>query len=179
MQVVGALIFELSGFFIHKTPGSNQWLFNCYLPFDCGLPLLAAHYFLKKRNNTYLLIGGYVLFLVVEVYDIYSKGINTFAMNAYITDSILLICTYLIVLYTTVMTYRGSIIRLDTFWLCLGIILFYGCNIPYFSMLGLMVRYGVGTQLFIILRVLNNVRYLFVAYSFYQYYMHNKTLLAK
>ncbi len=172
IHAITAFLVELAGF-IMRTHGhtDNQWLFNCYLPGDCALQLLAAYY-LATKIPRYLFIVGFLAFLITWAMEIYTKGVMVFTVKAYIIDSILQMLAYLFVQHKAAMDYRGRFARCPELWVCLGIITYYGCNIPFFSILGYLVvikAYDVIKLLFVILEVLIHIRYLFVAVAFCLY----------
>lgn len=172
IHAITAFLVELAGF-IMRTHGhtDNQWLFNCYLPLDNALQLLAAYYITAKKP-WHLFIIGFLAFLTSWAMEIYAKGIMTFTIKAYIVDSILQMLAFLFVLHKAAMDYTGRFARCPELWACLGIIVYYGCNIPFFSMLGYLVTikaYDVIKFLFVILQVLIQIRYLFVAVAFFLY----------
>jgi hypothetical protein len=176
---------DLYGFYLRKssTHTNNQWLYNYYQLADCGLLLLAGYYF--DRNNTFRIfaIGGFITFLSFWLYAVYQNGIGIFAVSAYNILSILLIAAYFWIFYRIAMNNHNQLLRLPELWLCLGIIAFYGCNMFFFSIAGDLQkdlsREELGTITYLITTVLNNVRYLFTALSFYLVYINRGTLISK
>jgi len=179
IHAITAFLVELTGFILRKHGYTdNQWLFNIFLLFDCGLQLLAAYYFRVKIPYLFF-ITGFLVFVAVWLYEVINTGVMIFTVKAYIVDSILLMGTYLVVLYYSTINYRGSLTRSPSLWICLSIILYYGCNIPFFSVLNYLVdnkAKDVIKFLFVVLQVLINVRYLFIAIGFYLYFYSRKAV---
>ncbi len=175
LQVFIAFAVEITAYCLRKYGWYNVWMYNLYLPLDCGLLLLAAYYFHKARRVIYL--SGFAIFLTVWVYFLLKNDINYFQQVSYAIDSLLLLGFYLYVLYCKVIGYRGSVTTLPFFWLSLGILLFYGCNAPYFFMLDrltLVCSREESNYVEAILKILSNIRYLLIAYSFFLYYFQNR-----
>lgn len=181
LQVFISFLIECGGFAFEKVHPrhSNAWLYNLYLPIDCGMLLWAAHYFIneKIKIRPFIFIVGYSVFIAVWLFCIIQSGWNEFAFIAVSVDGFLILIAYLLVLYSSIISNTNKLLTLSIFWTCLGIILYYGCSIPYFSMYQYLAKKLTAAEdrkLYYILLALNYIRYLSVTFSFYLHYKQNK-----
>jgi magnesium-transporting ATPase (P-type) len=143
-----------------------QWLFNLLLLGDGTFMLMAA--ISIGIAYTKFLIRGYYLFVLVWLYEAVN-GINRgLLVNAFIIDSIIQIIAYAIVLYHTSMIYKGSLWAMPSLWLCIAVEIFYGCTLPFFSLLKVLKPPEMAL-LFNILMIIIAVRYFSTAISLWLY----------
>lgn len=175
IHAILSFLVEFTGFIMRKNYINSQWLFNCYMISDCGLLLLAGYYF-KLRLSSLFLIIGFLIFLTVWSWNIYSSGMSEFPIPAHIVNSILQVGTYLFILYQTTVIHKESLIQSPAFWICLGIILFFGCSIPFFSLLGFLAKNAreILDRLSIVLKILIAVRYLLLSVGLLIYYKQSR-----
>jgi hypothetical protein len=155
----------------------NGWLYNFYMLFDCGLLTLTGHYFRLAKPIAYYAAIAYIIFFLSWSYSFFALGIRPFFVNAYMAATIALLVMYILLLYYHAMEYKHSLTRSPLLWVCLAVIIFYACNAPFFSIMSLLNNKAKESTLhYLITTVLNNIRYLFITYSFYLVYkQHNAT----
>lgn len=165
IQLIAAFIFEFSGYILRKYGIGNVWLFNIYI-------FLEAILLIKASRNFYLFNNKLFLFLAIPIffwfYSVFKNGFNYFTSIAYVSFSIAILIVYLNLLFKSVLTYRGDLVKLPTLWLAIGVILFFGCNIPYLSMLNYLCNnfnQEVNNTLHLILKTFCNLRYILMAIS--------------
>lgn len=167
LQVCIAFVVECIGYNLRINLHPNVWLYNCYLLMDCTIMLYAGFLLMGKRNAGHILCG-YGFFLSCWVFEILKRPLNTFFTYTFIINAILLTAVYLIVLYKTAMAHKGPIGTLPEFWLSLGIMIYYACNLPYFSVITSLYEKcsrQAGNPLFFSLITSNNIRYIFITVS--------------
>lgn len=176
-----AFSIEMFGYWWHqdKQRGSNQWMYNLYIIADCGLVLLSAYFFLKPKIHI-IFFGS--LFLVLIVFWINSaiqnKSIDKFIVEAYVIDSIFALGLFLYILYRYALNEKGKLISMPVLWLCLGLIINYGCSIPYFSTYSIQGKMCSKAEMEFLNKIptiLNNVRYPLVALSFVLFYFQSSS----
>lgn len=146
---------------------SNSWLYNCYMIFDFGLLAATAYYFRPSKSTLNCITVASFFFLLSWGYTFFSTGISLFFVNVYMIISILILIVYIWLLYYQAMECKHSLIKSPGFWACTGIIVFYACNAPFFSIMNLLNDKAKQSTLhYLITTVLNNIRYLLLAYSF-------------
>ncbi len=172
IQTALALSVECIGYF-HLTnylTKTNVPLYNIYLLFDFVFPLLIAYLFCHRKDllkQVLLLTGTYI---IVWIFSIWYINIDTFFSFLYILDSFILLLTYCYLLYQESLHFKKAIIQSPIFWLCVGTILFYGVNLPFFSLLPFLSKNLTTLQfrkLHNLLLLLIQIRYFAIAYSFY------------
>jgi hypothetical protein len=176
LQVLIAFGVNIIGYILRLRKINNIPLYNLYLLFDYGLLLMAASKFLKDYVPKKYFSIAFAIIIMIWLYEIFREGSTTFVQGAYIVGSFLILISYLIVFYFTVMKHSQSLIRLPFFWISTAIILFYACNIPNFSMIQYLV-YCTKDNSFVsglILDSLNNIRYGFISIGFL-IYLNNRT----
>lgn len=171
-QVIVALLCESFARYLvvsHPYRYNNLWVFNLYLLCEMWLDGMAGR--LLIRNNIikqavfYTLLGLTVLWGV----NIYLVSMASFANWCFVATSIVFIIIYFIVLFDTALFNAKSILIQPAFWLCLSIILFYGCDLPYFGLRNYLIKHQMRStelKLYVINSILNFIRYPLVAVSF-------------
>lgn len=165
IQIFIAFIIELIGHILFLLNIQNVWLFNLYEIFEALILIFAAKKIFNHSNK-------YFYFLAIPIffwfYSVFNNGFNYFTSVAYVSFSIAILIVYLNLLFKSVLTYRGDLIKLPSLWLAIGIILFFGCNIPYFSMINYLYKNlnaEANKALQLILKILCDLRYILTAMS--------------
>ena len=156
----------------HDLPLNNQWVFNIYILLECGLLLWAGYvYFNNKRAGRYI-IAGFVIFLVIYVYQLSKQGFLLFANYAFLTEGIVTVSLYIFILFGSVVKRQPPRRIKPEFWLSLGLIMYFAGNVPYMGLVHYFQKLSadLNTLLFyFITDVLGNLRYLMAAISFWLY----------
>lgn len=171
LQVIVALCAELTGWciahFLHKY---NLWVFNIYRITELLLLGMAAFYLFQdkqmKRNVILLIILSSLIWIV----SIYKHGILVFDPLCLCCVGLILVIIYLMILFKKVWTTNDEITKSAVIWLCLSVIIFYCCIIPYYGLFNyLNNNHRELSKLFLhtIVYGLNYVRYPLVGFSFY------------
>ncbi len=136
LQCVIAFMVEITGVIMRQNHYPNVWLFNIYLPIDFILLLGAAHFSFQNGNLTIYLKTTLVLLCIIWISEIVVKSLNIFAVITFLFEALSITIAFLAVLYATALTHLGPFTKQPLFWISIGLITFYGCNVPYFLMLG-------------------------------------------
>lgn len=166
VQVFIALIVELIGLQILKQKPSNVWLYNYYMLAEFSLLIIAAG--LKSTIVSLKSIILLLLFFLCWGLEIYWNSIEIFAVNTYVLGATILLVSFSIVLYRSVQN-RDPLFGQSKFWFAIGIILFYGCNIPFFAMHDYIKNYSNPAQinlLTFLMVIFVHIRYLCMAIGF-------------
>lgn len=131
IQVFVAFLIELVGLQIRAQNSSNVWIYNCFMLVEFSILFIASSITLGKISFISLLILS--LYWICWGVEIYINAIGNFAIRTYVIGAITLLISFSIVLYKSVQN-RDSLLFQSRFWFSIGIILFFGCNIPFFSM---------------------------------------------
>ena len=181
LQSCIAFVVEAFGYWwkLDINRGSNKWLFNLYMIFDCGLILLAAYYFLKPKIPIKFFAALFLVFIVFWLNSaIQNKTIDKFTIEAYVIDSVFSLASFLYILYTYALNEKGDLISMPVLWLCLGLIINYGCSIPYFSTYSIQGKMCSKEEMEFLNKIptiLNNIRYPLVALSFVLFYFQSSS----
>ncbi len=178
-QVVMAVAVYLSSYAItlyQRKNGlqlNNQWLFNVYVFLEAILLIVAGLIYFEKRKVRLSIMVCLILFLLVFWYQILTMGSTHFANYALIAEGVILILIYFAILYTQFSVPSFSWRASPEFWLCIGLIVYFGCNVPFMSMIHYMnLHYPKLNELLFhfITDVLGNMRYFFVTISFWLFF---------
>jgi hypothetical protein len=156
--------------------GNNSSVFNLFLPIDGGLSMLAGFILINQKRYLPLFIMSLIFMWGIWIYCIYLGGINNFSSISFTVNAVLIITEYLIVLYRYSLSSTMPWLQIPSFWLCLGTIFFYSCNIPIFSMLNIINSNLSLTELHYLVSVIivmSVLSYLQISYSFFLFY-HQK-----
>lgn len=182
-QVVLALLCEWGAeLFVKHYHRNNIWIFNWYLLAEVWLNGLAGKQLLKNKLIQKVVIPVLVLITLIWCANIYISGMVDFANWCFVASSLMLIVLYFIVLFDNALFLSQKIITQPVFWLSFSIILFFGCDLPYFGIRNYLANKhsDIELKVDIINYVLNFVRYPLVAISFilcaYKQTDQNKTI---
>ncbi len=154
----------------NKMPLTNQWVYNIDMPVETGM-LTWAGYEYFNRSKAKLLLGiGYAIFLVIFISEIIIKGIGVLSNHASVAQSLLLVITYLLVLYSEFTKQNMKWKRSPEVWISFGLVLYFAGVVPYFSLIHYLQEHNskINLLLFnITIIVLSNIRYLLLAVGFW------------
>jgi len=166
LTVLG-FICEISGYvitkFFHK---HNAWIFNIYMPLEPLLLGIASIDFVRGPNYKKVVWPFLLINFAIWIFELYHDSIYIFASFSMICGCFLLVCLYISVLFKAIIFNNKILIKEPLFWLCLSIILYFGCDIPYMGVLRYWPRYKSSVHLTNINQILNFIRYPLVAVSF-------------
>jgi len=171
-QVLLALTCELLAKYLiikHSSRYNNLWIFNIYLLGEFWLNGLAGRILINNKT-----IKKVVLFLLVALtilwsINIYMEGMVSFANWCFIAASIIQIAIYFVVLFDAALFKSQSIFVQPTFWLSISVLLFFGCDLPYFGLRNYLIGHklnGIEHKLHTINTILSLIRYPLIAISF-------------
>jgi len=146
----------------------NNLGYNLYITLEVCLLAGANAIYLNRLKDRIIIATGLICFGAAMVTDFSRKTAFAFSDHAYIVECLLLVLLYLMLLTREVIAKIEKITRSPLFWIGIGSILYFGCNIPYFSMRPYFEKTNskLTTSLFILNKILLNFRYLFVLIAF-------------
>lgn len=168
IQIICGLIIEIIGhIFINlKRPIENTACFNVYILIEFYLMFGAAILFLKKNNRVLLSFGSlpFIIFMI----HLSRTGFGKFSSFSFLAGGIILVVFYLYLLFE--ISKRTAILKnIPEFWVCIGIIAYFGCTVPFFSLFTYFVNHGkekLGDMLFKLNDFLALIRYLCLLIAF-------------
>jgi|GEM_PF-1243620 len=147
---------------------NNTWVFNIYMLIEFILLSLAGRLLLGTKLFRIGIPVVIVLQTILWGVNIYVKGMNQFASWSFICGSIIIVAIYIAILFQHSLFTKQNILTQPVFWLCMSVILFFGCDVPYWGLHNYLdsKNLSLDRKLFIINYILNFVRYPLVAVSF-------------
>lgn len=168
-QVFLALISECLGELLIKFHRYNSWVFNLHNLADMWLTGGAAMLLLGKsafrRSIPYLLT-----FLTgIWAINIYNIGFYYLATWFFVSSCILLVLLYIAVLFNKSLFTNKKIIQEPATWLSMSVILYFGCNVPYFGLYNYLIAHNYASveKLWFINLSLDFLRYPLIAIAFF------------
>lgn len=157
----------------------NQWVFNIQIPLELLFLVIAACYFFKDKLYTYLAIVAYLLFLLVMFLQLTIFGLSVFINYGMVIAGIIVTIFYTLILYKKFDSDHLSWKYSPEVWAATGLIIYFACNIPYFSLFNyLNIHHPDLSRKFFsfITDVLANIRYLFLVIAFWLSYKYKPVL---
>jgi hypothetical protein len=149
---------------------NNQWVFNLYTLAEATLFFCAGFLSLRGKigRSTFILmiLPYYIIFILQGLVT----GFSAFENYAYVAQSITISLLYFILLYFIFNTKSKNIAAVPEVWVSVGLVLYFACCIPYFSLFNFLnenYRSLSETLYFYINDVLAYLRYLFIAVAFW------------
>ena len=163
-----ALVSEVAGQYIrHNLHEHNVWLFNLYMPLEplflgvVSIDLVGSRFY-KKLVYCFIILN-----FIIWGIELYRNSLDSFASFSMICGCFLLVGIYTYTLFFISMHNNSTLIKIPSFWLCLSVILYFGCDIPYMGMFRYWPTYKTAIIKFSnINQLLNFIRYPLVAICF-------------
>lgn len=147
----------------------NAFLYNFYLLANFSLYLFAGYFLSEKKSRVLfaviavLISGIWILENNIEI----KNHFYSFTLLAY---AVVFVVLYSRILYDKIYRSSGRIFSVPELWLCTGIIIFFGCSVPYFLYFNHMAGLTPDQKKLVKILVLdipNNINYLFTAVAFF------------
>jgi hypothetical protein len=147
----------------------NQWVFNLNILIETSLLLMAASKWQGSRNFKQIALYAFLFFIAAFTILTFRSGFLIFNSYAYALESLVIIFIYLLILKQSYYDFSESHERKYERWICIGLILFFGCSLPYFSLFNFFNIYypNLSKSLYFITEVLANLRYLMLGVGFW------------
>lgn len=149
---------------------NNQWFMNIHIYIESTLLHCAAFFAFTSKTIKRLSLLSFTLFTAIYVTQIYFNGFSLFLNYADVAEGICITFLYMLLLYNFFMHRNEHWWMVPEIILCIGILLYFACSVPYIAMLHyLQTHYPEENNILFrfINDVLANVRYLFVGISFW------------
>ena len=149
---------------------NNQWIFNIYIILETLLLSIASYRYLQDAGSKYLAFTLYGLFLLVMLAQLSMAGYSGFANYGVAIAGILVTILYTLILYRQFTVDTSSKIRTPEIWAGIGLVIYFACDVPYFSLFSYLNTYHLKLSSFlfhVITDVLANIRYLLLAVTFW------------
>ncbi len=160
------LAVELVGFISVRMAINNSVLYNvsATLEFLLLLKLLHVHRPAWRRP---LVIASVVGVGAMGWCVVYGDPMEFMQVEAILTGSLLLVLFLLAALWDLARTSDEALHRVPTFWLFMGLLLYFGGLVPVIGFIRFVYNndQGLATQLYLIMAVLCVLRYLITAYA--------------
>lgn len=148
----------------------NRWLMNIHLLLETTLLVSAAAGFMEKKRRRIWALTGWLIFILVFVLQVIVDGFFMYLNYADAVECIVVTILYSLLLYDFSGKFRGAWWRSAEIILCLGLLVYFACSVPYIA----MMRYLQENYPFVshfLFDFINNVlaclRYLFTAVAFW------------
>jgi hypothetical protein len=167
VQVFISCLVELAGWQFRLHGQKNIWLYNCYMLVEFTLLFVATSLHFRKSLHPRM-IATLILYWSCWSFEIWYNRISTFAVHTYVIGAIILMVCYFIVLYKSAWS-RNSLFNQSLFWFAIGVLLFFGCSIPYLSMYDYIAENSSRHQLELLanlMKLLAQFRYLCTVIAF-------------
>jgi len=168
-QLFIGTITETIGLTLQHYGENNSMEYNIYILLECCLLLLAIIALIQQKGIRNILFISLCIFIGFWVCSISLTGMNAFAVYPFILSCILLTLGYLLLIIRMAKKV-DNLLEQPIFWLSVGIVVYFGPDIPLFSMFNYFKAHGkekLGSYLYTINDVLGILRYLLTIYGFY------------
>jgi len=167
---------ELSGLVMYHYLNNNVIIYNIYILAELCLLILASVQQMNKKVFTTVGIVCIILYSALWCYLFFIMPHSYFMVWMFLSSCILLsvfyFCPLLIISRNSDRPFSEPWL-----WVCLGHVIYFACDIPFFSMYKYFVAHAktIGALLQNINDTLAVLRYLFVSYGFYLFAKQHKT----
>jgi hypothetical protein len=150
-------------------PENNQWVFNIQILCETTLLLFAANSYFEKQFAKRLIMLCWILFLFFFAGQIAYNGFYDLSVTSLTLESILMIIIYTLILFRCFYETFAVEIRSPEVWASIGLILYFGCNLPYFSLFNYLNNHYLNMSETLhryITDGFSNIRYILLAIGF-------------
>ncbi len=168
-EMIAVVCVQTTAIVLMELKHHNVWLLNIFILMDMVLLGISGILLLGKGNIQRLMAYSLAAVFILCLASWAAIGIRTEINTvAFLTSGIYLCLLYMILLF------RSSIsehpFRQPALWLCLALIIYFGCNIPFFSLFHFLSTNSerwkkIGFYLYFINTALSLIRYSLVSYS--------------
>jgi len=163
-------------------PQNNVWIYNLYFPIECAILITAALQLTTSKRIRTTAWLGYAFFFIIFFWQLAANGgIYSFANFGVAAQAFVLVGLYLAILFQKFRTPQFTVKSFPGFAVCLGIALYFGCIVPYFTMMNYLNAHNPemsATLFYLINGIMSNVRYLGTALSFILFYRQTSKSMA-
>lgn len=184
LQTIVALVVESAGYFIiHVLRGYNLWLYNLYIITELLLLCYTASLLLHRKIEKLVISVIAIACSSIWASSLLQNGIFKFAHVALVVNCVVLTATYLYILISRALSRDMDLFRDPVSWVCLSTIIFFGCDLPFMTMINSLVQAYLEQTLKLkainVNILLDMVRYLFLAVAFYSIGIQSKRRVAQ
>lgn len=167
-DLVLGLINETTGltlYFIFNVK-NNLWSNNIYVVAETWLMGMACYRLIANRYIRQLIPWLLTAFTCQLIVHIWQHGIRESPVVSLLISNIILACLFLIVMLQLVNTQRIG--REPLFWMSIGLIIYYGCSIPYWGVFNHLLKHDLPMlqKLAMLFWSINIFRYGLTCFSF-------------
>jgi hypothetical protein len=151
------------------TPENIHWIYNIYLPFEMAMLMGGGIIYFKRLKERMIMALSFLFFLIIYLIQI-NGSLKSFANFASVVEGVIMMVIYLIILNNQFSFSTFSLRTSPLFWLCLGSAIYFSGTIPLLSIFNFANRNFLTEHAILfnaIVDVLANIRYLFIAISFW------------
>lgn len=160
---------------------NNQWLFNIYLLLEGALFLIALNIHRGFRIISVLTIIAALIIVASYSIEISRHTFFTYASTTDAFISVLFVIIFGVFLFLELNSQPTAWYKQPSFWLSAGLLTYYGCSIPYFSVFEYLQNNATeeNKSLFRIINgILSNIRYLCLAAAFWLIYRNPQSSIS-
>jgi hypothetical protein len=166
MQIVVYLVTYSLGCMFKKY---NNFIYNMGTFLEITLLLLSVQAYIRLRWISYVLLFLYSCYVTIYILQL-KENLFLFANYSYVTGGIAVVIGYLFVLYKSFTTTISIHKKVSGVCVSLGLLIYFGCNVPNFSMIKYLNNHKTNLGM-LIFNALNdssaNIRYFLMAYAFW------------
>jgi len=145
---------------------SNLWSYDVYILIETWLMGMACYKLVsgnRLKQSIPWVLGAFTCLLVMHVLF---KGVNKPPIMSLMVSNIILTCLFLYVMIQLVNT--RAIGREPLFWISIGLIIYYGCSIPYWGVFSYLLKNDLTMlqRLVMMFWIINVLRYGLTTFSF-------------
>lgn len=130
---------EISGYFLSKYHYNNSWIYNIYLVVSVSVLIKAGAFLSNKKIIKKLANVVVPLFILMWGISI-SRSTDKLASDAFLVGAILLCLLFLSILIENALIATFSYFKQPVVWLSIAIVIYFGCNIPYFGLMNHLIK---------------------------------------
>lgn len=160
-KLVLSLSVDIAGYIL-PAHISNALLFNLYQLVDLWL-LGTVAYLLLNKSKLFVIVSV-MMSTIISIYFLYIDLDSHFNNIGFLVESVVLTILYLIIITQELMSIKTQ--KKSVIWVCIAIIIYYGCCVPFFSLINYL-RSDIANDLYLINSFLNIIFYLLIGYAFY------------
>jgi hypothetical protein len=149
---------------------NNHWVFNLNILIETTFLLLSARSYFEKVIAKKIILFSCIFFLFISLILHSVNNFFIFNESIYVIESILIVIIYTFILFRCFYETFTIEVKSPEIWASIGLILYFGCNLPYFSLFNYLNTHYLSMSEILqdrITDVLSNIRYLLLAVGFW------------
>jgi hypothetical protein len=170
------VVVELTAIILRLNKISRKPLYNFFSVFEILFYLFVLYHIISNERVKKIIFYSFILYSIISIINILTQRIKTFHSFTYSLGAIVLVCFCIYYFYSFFKQATSQKPGKEpAFWICLGLVFFYGCTMPWWAAYNFLHATRFEMNMFVlIIGITNYFLYSSFAIAFFIFYKLRK-----